>query len=104
VLVYQSVRRSNILWYLAAVAWHTLIDFFAVYASQSWGIPATEAIIFGLGLLGWGIVFGLRKAHPPPAPVSEPPSAQVIQPAPKLARLAQDKPITKESLEESRYE
>jgi uncharacterized membrane protein YhfC len=104
VLVYNSVRRNNLLWYLAAIAWHALVDFFAVYASQSWGIPVTEAIIFGLGILGWVIVFSLRKAHPPPEPEPEDTPAEAIQPAPQISRLAQEKPITKENLEESRYE
>ena len=104
VLVYNSVRRKNLIWYLAAVAWHTLVDFFAVFASQSWGIPATEAIIFVFGILGWVIIFGLREPHPPPTPVSEDTPTEAIQPALQINPVAQDQPITKESLEDSRYE
>jgi uncharacterized membrane protein YhfC len=104
VLVYQSLRRKNLLWYLAAVLWHTLVDFFAVYASQSWGIPVTEAALFGLGLLGWGIVFLLRDSHPPPQPDQHPIPVQAIQPPPLPTPVVPEKQITKESLEESRYE
>lgn len=103
VLVYQSLRRKNLFWYLAAILWHTLVDFFAVYAGQSWGIPTTEAILFGLGLLGWGIVFLLKDSHPPP---QTEPSTQIEnpQPAPLPKPAVQEQSITKESLEESRYE
>jgi len=104
VLVYNSLRRNNLLWYLAAVGWHAFVDFFAVYAGQSWGIPATEAIIFVFGILGWVMVFWLRESHPPPESASEDTPPEAIQPAPQLRPVEQEKSITKESLEESRYE
>lgn len=104
VLVYQSLRRKNILWYLAAIGWHTLVDFIAVYAGQSWGIPATEAVLAGLGLLGWGIVFLLRDSHPSPSVLPQPSPESSIPPAPVSKPVVQEQPITKESLEESRYE
>ena len=101
VLVYYSVRRRNLLWYLAAVLWHAMVDFFAVFASQSWGIPLTEGIIFTLGLLGWGIVFLLRE---PTLAVPEPErETQVVEP-PATPVAPTDKPITTKDLEESRYE
>jgi uncharacterized membrane protein YhfC len=103
VLVYQSLRRKNLLWVLAAILWHALVDFIAVVSGQSWGIPITEAILFGLGMLGWGMVFLLRDP-PPPEPNSESSPSEVIQPAPLLKPVEQDQSITKESLEESRYE
>ena len=104
ILVYQSLRRKNILWYLAAVIWHALVDFVAVYAGQSWGIPITEGILFGLGMLGWGMVFLLRDPHPPPVieETASPPEA--VPPAPMPQPAVQDHTITIESLEESRYE
>lgn len=102
VLVFRSVRRKQPAWYLAAVAWHTVVDFVAVYVSQSWSIPATEGLIFLLGLLGLGIIFALRE--PDPAPAEEPILSIQPEPAPFPIEAVQEKPITKESLEESRYD
>jgi len=101
VLVYQAVRRRNLLWYLAAVLWHTLVDFFAVYASQTWSIPLTEGIIFLFGLIGWGIVFllkdrGVEKIEPEAV-------QQVIEP-PVTPVTPAEKTLTTNDLEESRYE
>jgi len=102
VMVYYSVRRKNLLWYLAAVFWHALVDFFAVFAIQTWSIPVTEGIILALGLLSWGIVFLLREKDLPVEPgqeqlesVTEPPAVQ-LTPA--------EKQLTTRDLEESRYE
>ncbi len=102
VMVYRGVRRRKIGWYLAAVAWHTLVDFFAVFASQSWGIPATEGILLLLGLLSWGMVFLLKDLREP-APAGSPETEKT---APEQSPIvpALEKPITEESLEESRYE
>ncbi|MGD2026687.1 MAG: YhfC family glutamic-type intramembrane protease [Anaerolineales bacterium] len=102
VMVYRGVREGKFRWYLAAVAWHALVDFFAVFAAQSWGIPLTEGILFLIGLLSWGIVFLLKEPAKPA--LSEPPAP--VDPAPEelLIPPAQEKPITEESLEESRYE
>lgn len=102
VLVFRSVRRKQPAWYLAAVAWHTLVDFVAVYVSQTWSIPATEGLIFLLGLTGLGIVFALRE--PDPAPQETPPVFIQPAPAPLPLEAVQEKPITKESLEKSRYD
>jgi uncharacterized membrane protein YhfC len=108
VLVYRSVRDRKILWYLLAVGLHTLLDFFAVFASQSWGIPQTELTLFFCGLLSVGIIFLLREKDPAPEPADEiqeiqaPPLPQETVPVPD--GLAQDKPITLENLEESKYD
>lgn len=102
VIVFRSVTRKQPLWYLAAVAWHTLVDFVAVYVSQSWSIPATEGLIFLLGLTGLGIVFALRE--PDPAPQEAPTMSIQPEPAPLPVAAVQEKPITQESLEESRYD
>lgn len=103
VLVFRSLRRKNLWWFLAAILWHAIVDFIAVYAAPTWGIPATEGIIFGLGLLGWGLVFLIRDSHPPPESVSTSSPTQPT-PAPVSKPVDQDKSISKESLEESRYE
>lgn len=104
VLVYRSVRDKNALWYLAAVAWHTLVDGAAVFASQTIGIPLTELIILGFGLSGWGIVFLIKKNEP--AATTDAVEFTSIAPepfSPEIVSVA-DKPIPKESLEDSRYE
>jgi hypothetical protein len=103
VLVYKAVRDRNLLWYLAAVAWHTLVDFFAVYASQSWGVPQTEGILFVLGLLSWGVVFLLRDSHPPPELEPEGPEIVIEPPAGPLPP-AKEPSLTDQDLEESRYD
>ena len=104
VLVYRGVRDKNALWYLAAVAWHTFVDAVAVFASQTWGIPLTELLILGFGLSGWGIVFWTRKIEP----ISEPDETKIDSIAPEAFSSeklpVEDKKITKESLEDSRYE
>jgi uncharacterized membrane protein YhfC len=61
VLVLQAFRRKNILWLGAAIAWHTLLDAVAVFASHTWSIYVAEALIGILGLLSLVIVFALRE-------------------------------------------
>ncbi|MBN2044717.1 MAG: YhfC family intramembrane metalloprotease [Anaerolineales bacterium] len=102
VMVYRAVRERKIFWYLAAVLWHALVDFFAVYASQTWSIPITEGILFVLGVLGWGIVFILRDSHPPPEAVQQEINETI--PPGVLMPAAQDQPLTINDLEESRYD
>lgn len=103
VLVYKAVRNRNLLWYLAAVLWHTLVDFFAVYASQSWGVPVTEGIIFALGMFGWALVFILRDPQPPPETEPEIQETTIEPPARPLPP-AEEPSLTNQDLEESRYE
>jgi len=104
VLVYRGVRNRNILWYLAAVAWHAAVDCLAVFSSQTWGIPLTELFIFIFGLLGWGIVIWVKKQEPsrqPEDPGQEPFSPPVL---PALETAVEEKQITQESLDESKYD
>ncbi|MFN2144218.1 MAG: YhfC family intramembrane metalloprotease, partial [Anaerolineales bacterium] len=84
VLVFRSVNRRQFGWYLAAILWHALVDFVAVFASQTWSIPITEGIIFLLGLLGVAIVFAMRTPDPEPEETPEP----SIQPEPAPFPLA----------------
>ena len=102
VMVYRSVRDRRFLWYLAAVLWHTLVDFFAVYASQTWSIPLTEGVLFLMGILGWGIVFLLRDSHPPPEEIA--PEIDEVQPQEVTRPAVEEKPLTIQDLEESRYD
>jgi uncharacterized membrane protein YhfC len=104
VLVYQSLCRKNLKWFLVAVLWHAVVDFLAVFGSKTWGIPVTEALLFALGVIGWGIVFILRDSSPTLERDEVPPPPETIKPAPVQEVPARDNSITKESLEESRYE
>jgi hypothetical protein len=101
-MVYRAVKDGKFLWYLAAVLWHTLVDFFAVYASQTWSIPLTEGIIFVLGMLGWVIVFLLRDSHPPPEKASQ--KIETVKPPEVITPVANEQPLTIDDLEESRYD
>ncbi len=103
VLVFQSLRRKNLLWYLAAVLWHALVDFFAVFGLPTWGIPLTEGALFAMGLLSLAIVLLLRD--PRPLSQVEEPAENLEQSAPPFAiEPAHVKTITSEKLEESRYD
>ncbi len=61
VLVLQAFRRKSIVWLFMAIGWHTVLDAMAVYASQTWSVYITEALIVGAGLVSIGIVFLLRE-------------------------------------------
>jgi uncharacterized membrane protein YhfC len=100
VLVYQSVKRKNLLWLVYAILWHTLLDALAVYGSISWGVAATEGALFVIALLSVGIILVLRE------PTAEPQELIVEDPAlPQLPKS--DLPelsITSEDLDKSRYD
>ncbi len=96
VLVLQVYKRRSLMWYGLAVGWHTLLNAAAVFASQRWGLYATEGILVFFALGSIWIVFalreeGIRDENPPPPP----------QPPP--LRLSQIE-LSREALEESRYD
>jgi uncharacterized membrane protein YhfC len=63
VLVLQVIRRKNIIWLFAAIGWHALYDAVAVYASQTWSVYVTEALIVTAGIASIGFVFLFREKH-----------------------------------------
>ena len=74
-LVLQAFVRRNALWYVAAVAFHTLVDMTAVLgAGHRWGIAAIEGTVFLFALAAVGIILALRPRFSPPPP-EEPPAA-----------------------------
>lgn len=75
VLVMQAFTRRNILWLVAAIAWHTVIDGVAVYASGTWGPYWTEALIAVSAVISLAIIFALRDR---PAPASPEPVAAAL--------------------------
>jgi hypothetical protein len=82
------------------------VDFVAVFGIQTWGIPLTELGIFIFGLFSWAIVFLLREQDTAPEMTDTEPEIQTSpmldEAEPARKGLAQE--ITKESLEESRYD
>jgi uncharacterized membrane protein YhfC len=95
VLVLQAFRRKNILWLVAAIGWHTLLDASAVYGLRAWGPLWTEAGLAVFGIVSLALIYYLRdRSRPETAP---PASAH----APVLD-LSQAE-LTPEQIEESRY-
>lgn len=98
-LVMQSFVRGNGrpgLWLLASILWHTILNAVAVYASNTWGIYVTEAL---LGLLTLGsLLIILRLRQPEPA---EPPPPEPLPPPGPAEPIEME--VTAEILDRSRY-
>jgi hypothetical protein len=71
-LVVRSVARQQIGYLLAAIALHTAVDAWAVYASQTWGIAVTEAGLAVMAAFGLWLILRLRE-EPAPAEAALPP-------------------------------
>jgi hypothetical protein len=103
VLVLQAVRRRNLLWLVASILWHALLNAVAVYVLISAG-PETgaywaEAALAGLSVVSLLIIFGLRDPALPPAPEPSP----LPSPAPAAPPL-EPPAVTAEALDKSRYQ
>ncbi|HUU74484.1 MAG TPA: YhfC family glutamic-type intramembrane protease [Methanoregulaceae archaeon] len=61
-LVLLAVARARLLYLLAAIAWHTVMDFFAVYIALMYGIWPSEAILAVNAVLGIAVIWGIWKA------------------------------------------
>lgn len=72
VLILQAFRRNQIRWLFFAISWHAVVDAVAVFASQTWSIYLTEALIVGVGFLALGVIFLLRDT--PAMPDDQTPS------------------------------
>ena len=87
-------------WLALAIFWHTFVDAFAVYASQTWNPYITEGGILIFGILSLGIVYLLKSP-------SEPVNAEisVLMPAGEFTQV-EIQPIipSEENLEDSRYD
>jgi uncharacterized membrane protein YhfC len=99
VLVLQAVRRRNLLWLVAAIAWHTTINAVAIYGATTWGVYLTEALVVLIGLVSLWIVFTLRPKGEGGEP-EEPPKTPAPPPPVDLG----PQEITTEKLEDSRYD
>ena len=103
VMVLQAVLKRNLLWLLAAIAWHAAANIGAVYVLQVAGAAWSEAVIGSFAVLGVVIIFAMRRVMPD-GPSGAGPTGGGASPAPALsAALANAKP-TAEQLDESRYE
>ncbi len=64
VLVYQVFARKQIRWLWIAIAWHAFLDAVAVFASATWNIYITEALLGGIAILSLLIIFRFRQPEP----------------------------------------
>jgi uncharacterized membrane protein YhfC len=101
-LVMAAVVRKQPVYLLAAIALHTAVDFWAVWAMPQFGAWAVEAGAALAALCSLWIIWRLRE--PEPAPDAEPVSAT---PAPLTAADLKQRTLTAEELsqraEASRY-
>jgi len=61
-LVLFAVVRLEWRFLLAAIAWHTIMDFFAVYIARMYGIWPTEGILAANAALALVVIFWIWKA------------------------------------------
>jgi uncharacterized membrane protein YhfC len=92
ILVLQVFRRRNLLWLVAAIAWHTLANAAVLIVLPAWGPLWTEALVGVVALISLGFVFALRQpepAAPAPAPLPLPITAgETLPAAPTADQLA----------------
>ncbi len=96
VLVLQVFTRKNIAWLFAAIGYHTLLDFVAVFGQAHMNSYQLEGVIGIFALLSVGIIFLLRSPEPPAAiPLAgSPPPISVPDPIEE----------TPENLDRTRYQ
>ena len=99
ILVLQSFSRRNIRWLFLAVAWHTLVNAIAVFASQTWNPYVTEAIILLMGFISLGIILILKPSQDQDQAVEE----MEVKLTSKDQVDAEPIPPSEESLEDSRF-
>ena len=94
VMVLQALKRKNIAWLGAAIAWHALLDGVAVFSVQVLNIYGTEALVVLFGALSLFFAFLLRDR------VEEEKEIETIQP-PEILRV--DFEVASHELDDSRY-
>jgi uncharacterized membrane protein YhfC len=97
VLVMQVFLRNELRWLFGAIGWHTLANFFGLFALQQWGPYAAEGAIGLFAFSSLGIVFALQKR------ASFEPEQLPVEPAkpPKLPEKDYQPKLDK--IDESRY-
>jgi uncharacterized membrane protein YhfC len=71
-LVLQAFIRGSLGWLFAAIAWHALLDFVAVFAAAQWNIYVAEAGLAVLALASLALILALKPRTSPPMPAAEP--------------------------------
>ena len=72
-LVLYSVVKARPAFLLAAIGWHALVDFMAVYLAGMYGIWPAEAMVSASAAVGLGIIWWAWKVlGPPDIPASTP--------------------------------
>lgn len=74
VLVFQTLRRRQLRWVLAAIAWHSAANAVAVFANLTWGPYAAEGLLVGFALASVAIIVRLKD---PSSPAAQPLEAPV---------------------------
>ena len=65
ILVLQAIVRRNIVWLLAAIGWHTLVNATAVFgALQDWNVLLIEGVVGVFALASFLIIRRLRTERP----------------------------------------
>jgi uncharacterized membrane protein YhfC len=99
VFVLQAFVRRNLLWLVAAIVWHAVIDALAVVGAVSgWAIYAIEGAVALTALISVAALLALRREH---EENSEEEAAAPRPPA--LPGPARDGPMSSEQLDDSRY-
>ncbi|GMR10132.1 MAG: YhfC family intramembrane metalloprotease [Anaerolineae bacterium] len=94
VMVMRAVTRHKLLWLLAAITWHTLVNAVAVVAVTQVGAVATEAFIGVMAAISLVVIFWLKEEE---LPQDERPGAPLAEFKPAPVK------VTEEKLEDSRY-
>jgi len=95
-LVMHAFLKGTRWWLVLAIGWHAVIDAVTVYCVTIWGPYITEAIVGLMAIVSLLMVLGLRTPEPKPEPLSPLPSIEEIS--------ILEPPITKEVLEDSRFD
>jgi uncharacterized membrane protein YhfC len=103
VLVMRALSRHNLLWLVAAILWHALVDAAAVLG-QGGGLGALrlEAMVGALALGSLVIIFALRPRQPEPAVEAAPSIILVGAPASPRS-LDKVEAEAKEQVDQSKY-
>jgi len=102
VLVFQAAARRKLLWLVVAVGWHAAIDAMAVIGIRSWGVYLTEVTLAILALISLAVLLYLRDK--PGIESQDLAEVQEPLPTPGLAPVPRKLDLSKERLDNSRYD
>jgi uncharacterized membrane protein YhfC len=98
VMVLQVFQRRQVIWYFAAILFHTLLNAAAVYSLFTWGILAAEGFVALFGITAIGIIFLLRSPEPEQKP--DPASDRINPPTSFVRNEIQE---SEENVYDTRY-